>query len=132
MPRIQLNSRAVPAFYVGSRAVGHDLHTSHVPRPHYTDGSGDNAIKIKSGRHHFFRGLSQSRCFATAFTSRQVVLMGGELIVIEEYHCHIRLDFYLLVHGRYFISLLPPTRKPVKAFPYPSSVDALSRGPPRV
>ncbi|GFV68416.1 tetratricopeptide repeat protein 21B [Trichonephila clavipes] len=47
MPRIQLNSRAVPAFCVGSRAVGHDLHTSHVPRPHSADGSGDNAIKIK-------------------------------------------------------------------------------------
>ncbi|GFT38989.1 FERM and PDZ domain-containing protein 4 [Trichonephila clavipes] len=47
MPRIQLNSRAVPAFCVRSRAVGHDLHTSHVPRPHSADGSDDNAVKIK-------------------------------------------------------------------------------------
>ncbi|PRD29000.1 UNVERIFIED_CONTAM: hypothetical protein NCL1_30740 [Trichonephila clavipes] len=38
MPRIQLNSRAVHAFCVRSRAVGHDLHTSHVPRPHSADG----------------------------------------------------------------------------------------------
>ncbi|GFW97812.1 uncharacterized protein TNCV_1425751 [Trichonephila clavipes] len=47
MPRIQLNSRAVHAFCVRSRAVGHDLHTSHVPRPHSADGNGDNAVKIK-------------------------------------------------------------------------------------
>ncbi|GFX73861.1 uncharacterized protein TNCV_396721 [Trichonephila clavipes] len=46
-PRIQLNSRAVLAFCVGSRAVRHDLHTSHVPRPHSADGSGDNVVKIK-------------------------------------------------------------------------------------
>ncbi|GFV48422.1 uncharacterized protein TNCV_3026921 [Trichonephila clavipes] len=31
----------------GSRAVGHGLHTSHVPRPHSADGSGDDALKIK-------------------------------------------------------------------------------------
>ncbi|GFV03682.1 uncharacterized protein TNCV_1876301 [Trichonephila clavipes] len=47
MPRIQLNSREVSAFCVGSRAVWHDLHTSHVPRPHSVDGSGDNTVKIK-------------------------------------------------------------------------------------
>ncbi|GFV66998.1 uncharacterized protein TNCV_356841 [Trichonephila clavipes] len=33
MPQIQLNSRAVPAFCVGSRAVGHDLHTSYLCAP---------------------------------------------------------------------------------------------------
>ncbi|GFW49953.1 uncharacterized protein TNCV_2315351 [Trichonephila clavipes] len=47
MSRFQLNSRVVPAFCVGSRAVGHDVHTSHVPRPHSADGSGDNTVKIK-------------------------------------------------------------------------------------
>ncbi|PRD30079.1 UNVERIFIED_CONTAM: hypothetical protein NCL1_27489 [Trichonephila clavipes] len=47
MPQIQLNSRAVPAFCVGSRAVEYDLHTSHMPRPHFANGSGDNAVKIK-------------------------------------------------------------------------------------
>ncbi|GFV87410.1 uncharacterized protein TNCV_4033821 [Trichonephila clavipes] len=47
MPRIQLNSRAVHAFCVGSRAVGYDLHTSHVSRSHSADSSGDNAVKIK-------------------------------------------------------------------------------------
>ncbi|GFY06958.1 uncharacterized protein TNCV_4090601 [Trichonephila clavipes] len=47
MPRIQLNSREVPAFCVGSRAVGHGLHTLHVPCPHSADGSGDKAVKIK-------------------------------------------------------------------------------------
>ncbi|GFT81372.1 uncharacterized protein TNCV_3672601 [Trichonephila clavipes] len=47
MPRIQLNSRAVPAFCVGSRVVGHDLHVSHAPRLQSADGSGDNAVKIK-------------------------------------------------------------------------------------
>ncbi|GFU74981.1 uncharacterized protein TNCV_3752321 [Trichonephila clavipes] len=29
MPRIQLNTWSVLAFCVGSRAVGHNLHTSH-------------------------------------------------------------------------------------------------------
>ncbi|GFU94018.1 uncharacterized protein TNCV_2391071 [Trichonephila clavipes] len=47
MPRIQLNSRVVPTFCVGSKAVGHDLHASHEPRPHSADGSGDDAVKIK-------------------------------------------------------------------------------------
>ncbi|GFV02453.1 uncharacterized protein TNCV_1023811 [Trichonephila clavipes] len=41
IPRIQLNSRAVPVFCLGLRADEHDLHTSHVPRPHSADGSGD-------------------------------------------------------------------------------------------
>ncbi|GFT77294.1 uncharacterized protein TNCV_3033071 [Trichonephila clavipes] len=44
MPRIQLNSQEVPAFCVGSRAVEHDLHTSHVPRPHSAEGNGDNVV----------------------------------------------------------------------------------------
>ncbi|PRD27014.1 UNVERIFIED_CONTAM: hypothetical protein NCL1_36498 [Trichonephila clavipes] len=47
MPRIQQNFRAVPAFCVGPRDVGHDPHTSHVSRPHSAGGSGDNAVKIK-------------------------------------------------------------------------------------
>ncbi|GFT00320.1 uncharacterized protein TNCV_2738741 [Trichonephila clavipes] len=55
MPRIQMNSRAVPEFCVGSRAVGHDLYASHVPLSHYADGSGDNTVKIKLREAPFLR-----------------------------------------------------------------------------
>ncbi|GFW85687.1 hypothetical protein TNCV_853371 [Trichonephila clavipes] len=52
--------------------------------------------RLSSGRHHFFQSQSQSRCFATAFTSRQVVLMGGGSIfqasVAREFACSFPFD----------------------------------------
>ena len=47
MPRIQLNSCAVPAFCVGSRSVVPDLHIPHVLSPHSDDGRGDAVVRIK-------------------------------------------------------------------------------------
>ena len=54
MPRFQLNSCAVPAFCVGSKSVGHDLHTPHVPSAYFADGRGDTAVRIKLQKAPFF------------------------------------------------------------------------------
>lgn len=80
--------------------------------------------------------LSSENCTAFSDTSAAPDAVANFAQIISRqtpheekgYHCLKRLDYCLLVHGRYFISLLPPNRKPIEAFPYPSSGDVPYRG----
>ena len=61
MPRTQLNSCAGPAFCVGSRSVGHDLHIPLMcPVRILLMAEMIPWLGLSSERHHFFRSPPQS------------------------------------------------------------------------